>query len=138
MWYPRCNYKDRYMHFETRDIITWNRYKDIVHAMSIDFQTETVRLKEEPSFSLLEIHLIRASDFGNEHKDKTRSILFCVIYCKHERIECCKHQPCKFRFNTGRMLPETRGPYTRPFTVYFVHTKTAFSVRGVCKRFRCA
>jgi len=30
---------------------------------------------------------------------------------------------------------ETRGPYTRPFTVYFVHTKTAFSVKGVCKRF---
>jgi hypothetical protein len=30
---------------------------------------------------------------------------------------------------------ETRGPYTRPFTVYFVHTKTAFSVKGTCKRF---
>jgi len=30
---------------------------------------------------------------------------------------------------------ETRGPYTRPFTVYFVHTKTAFTVKGVCKRF---
>ena len=30
---------------------------------------------------------------------------------------------------------ETRGPYTRPFTVYFVHTKTAFKVMSVCKRF---
>ncbi len=30
---------------------------------------------------------------------------------------------------------ETRGPYTRPFTVYFVHTKTAFKVKSVCKRF---
>ena len=30
---------------------------------------------------------------------------------------------------------ETRGPYSRPFTVYFIHTKTAFSVKGVCKRF---
>ena len=30
---------------------------------------------------------------------------------------------------------ESRGPYSRPYTVYFIHTKTAFSVRGVCKRF---
>ena len=30
---------------------------------------------------------------------------------------------------------ESRGAYSSPYTVYFIHTKTAFSVRGVCKRF---
>jgi hypothetical protein len=31
---------------------------------------------------------------------------------------------------------EKQGPYTRPYTVYLLHTKTAFSVKGAARRFR--
>ena len=37
--------------------------------------------------------------------------------------------------NVWSRCSESRGPYTSPYTVYFIHTRTAFSVRGVCKRF---
>ena len=31
---------------------------------------------------------------------------------------------------------EKQGPYTRPYSVYLLHTKTAFSVKGAARRFR--
>jgi len=46
-----------------------------------------------------------------------------------------RHEERKSGIRSVITKTETRGPYTRPFTVYFIHTKTAFSVKGVCKRF---
>ena len=46
-----------------------------------------------------------------------------------------RHEEKKSGIRSVITKTETRGPYTRPFTVYFIHTKTAFSVKGVCKRF---
>ena len=46
-----------------------------------------------------------------------------------------RHEDRKSGIRSVITKTETRGPYTRPFTVYFIHTKTAFSVKGVCKRF---
>ena len=55
----------------------------------------------------------------------------CVLQLPAVRASCLTQV-----YHMGRIwVAETRGPYTRPFTVYFVHTKTAFSVKGVCKRF---
>jgi hypothetical protein len=31
---------------------------------------------------------------------------------------------------------EKQGPYTRPYSTYLLHTKTAFSVKGAARRFR--
>jgi hypothetical protein len=31
---------------------------------------------------------------------------------------------------------DKQGPYTRPYSVYLLHTKTAFSVKGAARRFR--
>lgn len=46
-----------------------------------------------------------------------------------------KHDEKKTGIRSVVTKTETRGPYSRQFTVYFVHTKTAFSVKGVSKRF---
>ena len=46
-----------------------------------------------------------------------------------------RHEEKKSGIRSVITKTKTRGPYTRPFTVYVIYTKTTFSIKGASKRF---
>ncbi|MGB1599178.1 MAG: tetratricopeptide repeat protein, partial [Promethearchaeia archaeon] len=97
--------------------------------------TMCLSLQESGHLSIFSSNPNRPSDFRCEISKEGPWHAYVLLRAEAWASHTLRSDEKKCGIRSVITKTETRGPYTRPFTVYFVHTKTAFKVKSVCKRF---